>query len=227
MTTYQQYVLASDNPGKLREMMAMFSPLGIAVRPQSDWQVPPGVEETGSTFIENALIKARHAASHTGLPAIADDSGLVVPALQGEPGIYSARYAGPDADAAANMDKLLAALDGINGADRAAYFFCAMVCLESAADPAPLMATGRWHGRILTKRRGEGGFGYDPIFGVGFGLGSTTVSKRQLSAAEMSAEEKGKVSHRGQALRKLAELVRREHDGIVQEPMIDSGRNRF
>ncbi|MCW8926136.1 MAG: RdgB/HAM1 family non-canonical purine NTP pyrophosphatase [Xanthomonadales bacterium] len=210
MTTHQQYVLASDNPGKLREMMAMFSPLGIAVRPQSDWQVPPGVEETGSTFVENALIKARHAASHTGLPAIADDSGLVVPALQGEPGICSARYAGPDANAAANMDKLLAALDGINGADRVAYFFCAMVCLESAADPAPLMATGRWHGRILAKRQGEGGFGYDPIFGVGH----ATESERQLSAAEMSAEEKGKVSHRGQALRKLAELVRREYDGI-------------
>jgi len=210
MTTHQQYVLASDNPGKLREMMALFAPLGIAVRPQSDWQVPTGVEETGGTFIENALIKARHATLHTGLPAIADDSGLVVPALRGGPGIYSARYAGPEADAAANMDKLLSALDGTGGADRRAYFFCAMVCLESAADPAPLVATGRWQGHILTTRRGEGGFGYDPIFGVG----SETDSDLQLSAAEMSAEEKGKVSHRGQALRKLAELVCREHDGI-------------
>jgi XTP/dITP diphosphohydrolase len=212
---YQQYVLASDNPGKLREMMALFEPLGIAVRPQSAWQVPPGVEETGSTFIENALIKARHAAQHAGLPAIADDSGLVVPVLQGAPGIYSARYAGRNADAGANMDKLLAALDGMTGADRRAYFYCAMVCLESAADPAPLVATGQWHGSILTRRQGEGGFGYDPIFGVGFGDKPAVDSNPLLSAAEMTAEDKGRVSHRGQALRKLAELVRRAHDGVV------------
>lgn len=201
---HPQYVLASDNPGKLREMMVLFAPLGIAVRPQSDWQVPPGVEETGSTFVENALIKARHAALHTGLPAIADDSGLVVPVLQGAPGIYSARYAGPAADAAANMDKLLAALEDAGGEDRHAYFYCAMVCLTSDADPAPLVATGHWHGRILTARRGEGGFGYDPIFGVG--------ADRLMSAAEMSEAEKNRVSHRGQALRKLAELV---HDGLI------------
>lgn len=210
MAKHQQYVLASDNPGKLREMMDLFARFGIDVCPQSDWQVPPGVEETGGTFIENALIKARHATLHTGLPAIADDSGLVVPALLGEPGIYSARYAGPEADAAANMEKLLSALDGADGADRRAYFFCAMVCLESVTDPAPLVATGRWHGHILTSRRGEGGFGYDPIFGVE----TAVAAGPQLSAAEMSAPDKGKVSHRGQALRKLAELVRQEHDGI-------------
>lgn len=210
MTMHQEYVLASDNRGKLREMLAMFAPLGILVRPQSDWRVPPGVRETGSTFIENALIKARHAVRHTGLPAIADDSGLVVPVLQGAPGIYSARYAGQDADAAANMAKLLAALDGVTGADRRAYFYCAMVCVATAADPAPLVATGHWHGRILARRQGQGGFGYDPVFGIG-----AAGPGPQLSAAEMTAEDKGQVSHRGQALRKLAELIRSGHDGVV------------
>jgi XTP/dITP diphosphohydrolase len=207
----KEYVLASDNPGKLREMMGLFAPLGISVRPQSDWQVPPGVAETGSTFIENALIKARHAATHTGLPAIADDSGLVVPALQGAPGIHSARYAGQNADAGANMRKLLAALESVTGADRRAYFYCAMVCLQSAADPAPLVATGLWHGFILSAGQGDGGFGYDPVFGVGPGVDSGTP----YSAAEMTAAAKGRVSHRGQALRKLVELVRHGHDGAV------------
>ncbi len=208
---HQEYILASDNPGKLREMMAMFEPLGIYVRPQSDWQVPPGVAETGSTFIENALIKARHAAYHTGLPAIADDSGLVVPVLKGAPGICSARYAGDNADAQANMRKLLAALDGVTGVGRHAYFYCAMVCLKSATDPAPLVATGLWHGRILLKGQGDGGFGYDPIFAVE----PAVDPGPQLSAAELSAAQKDMVSHRGQALRKLAELMRQGHDGAV------------
>jgi len=220
---HQEYVLASDNPGKLREMTAMFEPLGFVVRPQSDWQVPPGVAETGSTFIENALIKARHAALHTGLACIADDSGLVVPALQGKPGIYSARYAGENADAQANMQKLLIALGETAGTDRHAYFYCAMVCLKSAADPAPLVATGFWHGHILDSPQGDGGFGYDPVFAVR----AVAAPGQQCSAAEMAALEKARVSHRGQALRKLVKLVRQEHDGTVQEPMIDSGRSRF
>jgi len=207
----REYVLASDNPGKLREMAAMFEPLGFIVHPQSDFQVPPGVAETGSTFIENALIKARHAAEHTGMACIADDSGLVVPALQGAPGIYSARYAGQQADSKANMQKLLEALTGVEGEDRSAHFYCAMVCLTSADDPAPLVATGAWHGHILASPQGDGGFGYDPVFAVT----AIDAPGAQHSAAEISAAEKARHSHRGQALRKLAELVRTGHDGIV------------
>ena len=177
----------------------MLAPLGLVVHPQSDWKVPEA-EETASTFIENALEKARNAARHTGLPSLADDSGLVVPALKGEPGIYSARYAGEDADDQANMHKLLAILEQQPGIGRQAYFYCAMVLVNAADDPAPLVATARWHGEILTSMRGDGGFGYDPIFGV---RGS------QLSAAEMSSEQKHRVSHRGQALK---ELVRQLHE---------------
>jgi len=204
----REYVLASDNPGKLREMAAMFEPLGFAVHPQSDFQVPPGVAETGSTFIENALIKARHAAGHSGMACIADDSGLVVPALRGAPGIYSARYAGKQADSKANMHKLLEALAGMEGEGRSAHFYCAMVCLMSVDDPAPLVATGAWHGHILASPRGDGGFGYDPVFGV------TDIDTQgpQRSAAEMSAAEKARQSHRGQALRMLVKLVHAAHD---------------
>lgn len=200
----REYVLASDNAGKLREMAAMFEPLGFVVHPQSDFQVPPGVAETGSTFIENALIKARHAATHTNMACIADDSGLVVPALRGAPGIYSARYAGPQAGSKANMNKLLEALVGMEGEDRSAHFYCALVCLKSADDPAPLVATGQWHGHILPAPQGDGGFGYDPVFAV------TAVGAPcpQRSAAEMSAVEKARHSHRGQALRMLVKFVR-------------------
>jgi XTP/dITP diphosphohydrolase len=206
----KEYVLASDNAGKLREMVAMFEPLGFIVHLQSDFQVPPGVAETGSTFIENALIKARHAAEYTAMACIADDSGLVVPALQGAPGIYSARYAGEPANAKANMDKLLDALAGMQGKDRAAHFYCAMVCLASADDPAPLVATGAWHGHILTSPQGDGGFGYDPVFAV------TAVDgpDPQRSAAEMSAAEKARYSHRGQALRKLARILHQPVGGL-------------
>jgi XTP/dITP diphosphohydrolase len=189
----REYVLASGNPGKLREMSSLLQPLGFHVRPQSDWQVPEA-DETATTFIENSLIKAHQAARFTGLPAIADDSGLVVPALAGAPGIYSARYAGKDADSQANISKLLAELEKQPGIDRKAYFFCAVVLLQSADDPAPLVATARWHGRILLVPQGVGGFGYDPVFGVG---------DSQQSAAELDAGEKQQLSHRGQALRKL------------------------
>jgi XTP/dITP diphosphohydrolase len=207
----QHYVLASDNPGKLREMAEMFMPLGISVRAQGDCGVPPDVEETGGTFIENALIKARHAAQHSGLPAIADDSGLVVPALDGAPGIYSARYAGEPSDAQANIRKLLQALEGSEGEARDAYFFCAMVCLASSTDPAPLIATGAWHGRILHEPTGEGGFGYDPVFGLT--TSGDPVPRR--SSAELSAAHKNRLSHRGQALRKLVRLMHEPRAGAV------------
>ena len=200
---YQEYVLASGNPGKLREMVDMFKPLGLVVRPQSDWQVPEA-EETASTFVENSLIKARQAASCTGLPAVADDSGLVVPALDGEPGIFSARYSGAEADARSNMRKLLAELKGKTGEQRNAYFFCAMVLVNSVNDPAPLIATGRWHGVILDSPQGDGGFGYDPVFGVI----APSHSGLQRSAAELSLSEKSCLSHRGQALRELIRQLR-------------------
>jgi len=202
----REYVLASGNQGKLREITAMLKPLGITVRPQSDWQVPEAAE-TANTFVENSLIKARQAARYTGLACIADDSGLVVPALNGEPGIYSARYAGEDTGDQANMLKLLAELQGKSAAGRHAYFYCAMVLVNSVDDPAPLVATGRWYGRILDSPRGDGGFGYDPIFGV-----SALSDSRQYSAAELSAEDKSRVSHRGQALKELVGQMR-ERDG--------------
>ena len=205
-----KYVLASGNQGKLREIVAMLSPLGFVVHPQSDWQVPEA-EETASTFIENSLIKARQAAGHTGLPSIADDSGLVVPSLNGEPGIYSARYAGNDADDMTNNRKLLAELSGKQGAERDAYFFCAMVLVQSVDDPAPLLATGRWHGRILPAVQGEGGFGYDPLFGINAGTGDG----RQQSSAELLPAEKSRVSHRGKALRELVRQLRERNDRII------------
>lgn len=203
----REYVLASGNKGKLREITAMLGPLGFVVRPQSDWDVPEA-EETASTFVENSLIKARQAARYTGLPSIADDSGLVVPALKGAPGICSARYAGKSANAQANMSRLLDELEGRSGGDRNAYFYCAMVLLISADDPAPLIATGRWHGHILEARQGDGGFGYDPIFGICGGTGSGLVR----SAAEMTPAEKGNVSHRGQALKALVRQLQ-QRDG--------------
>ena len=206
----REYVLASGNQGKLREMVAMLKPLGLAVRPQSDWQVPEAAE-TASTFIENSLIKARQAARCTGLPSIADDSGLVVPALNGEPGIYSARYAGESADNEANKRKLLAELSGRHGADRGAYFFCAMVLVQSVDDPAPLLAIGRWYGHILLSEQGQGGFGYDPLFGIS----TAPIDGKQRSAAELTAEDKSRVSHRGQALRELVRQLRERDDGTI------------
>ena len=207
----RKFVIASSNPGKLHEMAGILKTLGIVVHPQSDWQVPEA-KETASTFIENSLIKARQAARHTGMPCIADDSGLVVAALNGKPGIYSARYAGDDADDQANILKLLADLQLIPGADRRAYFYCAMVLVNSVDDPAPLIATGRWHGQILDSPQGEGGFGYDPLFGIT----SRTDKTRQRSAAELSDAEKCRVSHRGQALMELVRLIRERDDGFAE-----------
>lgn len=193
-------VLASDNSGKLRELSAMFEPLGWIVRPQADWSVGE-VNEDGLSFVENALIKARHAALHCGQPTLGDDSGLVVDVLGGKPGIYSSRYAGPGADDEANNRKLLAALDGIPAEDRVAHFYCAMVLIRHAEDPAPLIATGRWDGYILEAPRGKGGFGYDPLF---------WIPDRHCSSAELQAEIKNRLSHRGRALAGLSAMMQRE-----------------
>ena len=206
----REFVLATGNLGKLGEMVTMLKPLGFVVRPQSDWHVPEA-EETASTFIENSLIKARQAAGYTGLPAIADDSGLVVPSLNGDPGIYSSRYAGSDADDDTNNRKLLAELSGKHGTDRNAYFFCAMVLVLAVDDPAPLLAIGRWHGQILQSARGQGGFGYDPLFGISDGSGNG----RLCSAAELAPEEKSRLSHRGQALRELVRQLRERDEGSI------------
>lgn len=207
----REYVLASGNRGKLREITGMLEPLGFVVHPQSDWQVAEA-EETACTFVENSLLKARHAARSTGLPAIADDSGLVVPALNGEPGIYSARYAGEGGGDEANIRKLLAQLKGKTGPDRYAHFYCALVLVNSPDDPAPLIAIGRWYGSILYAPQGSGGFGYDPVFGVA----SVPESSRLCSAAELSAADKSRVSHRGQALGELVRQLRERDDRVAQ-----------
>jgi len=194
----RELVLASSNAGKLRELSQMLEPLGYRVRPQSHWAISDAVED-GLTFIENALIKARHAAAQTGLPALGDDSGLVVDALQGQPGIYSARYAGDDADASANNLKLLQALCKVAPKDRQAHFYCAMVLVRHARDPAPLIAVGKWSGLILEAAQGTGGFGYDPLF---------WVADKNCSSAELSPEEKNRHSHRGKALATLLEQMK-------------------
>lgn len=185
-------VLASTNAGKLRELATLLAPVGIELLSASDFDLP-APEETGLTFLENALIKARSASALTGLAAIGDDSGLVVTALGGAPGIYSARFAGVDATAADNNAKLVAALDGVT--NRRAHFYCALVFLERADDPAPVVATGAWHGRIVDRPGGSRGFGYDPHFFVPE-LGAT--------AAEIAPEVKNAHSHRGVAARALA-----------------------
>jgi XTP/dITP diphosphohydrolase len=190
-------VLASGNPGKLRELNAMLEPLGWSVLPQSDWGVSEAVED-GLSFIENALIKARHASKHTGLPALGDDSGLVVGALNGAPGIYSSRFAGADADDSANNHKLLNALQAVPESVRGAHFYCAMALVRHGEDPAPLLATGRWEGRILNVPAGAGGFGYDPLF---------RVPGQGCSAAELPAKIKNRLSHRGQALSAMMEQM--------------------
>lgn len=196
-------VLASGNQGKLRELTAMLGPHGWTVRPQSDWRLEEAVED-GLSFIENALIKARHAARATGLPALGDDSGLVVEALDGEPGIRSARYAGAGATDAANNRKLLHALAGLPAERRAARFYCAMALVRHANDPAPLLATGSWRGRIVEEPAGDGGFGYDPLF---------WVAEEGCTSAQLSAERKNRISHRGQALAALLRLVESELEG--------------
>ena len=189
----QRTVFASNNAGKVAEVDALLRPGGYTVIPQSEYLVPEA-EETGLTFVENAIIKARNACAHTRLPAIADDSGLEVDALDGEPGIYSSRYAGAHGDDDANNSLLLAELAGVPDAERTARFRCVMVYMRHTEDPAPLICQGVWEGRVLETARGEGGFGYDPVF---------WVPSEGCSAAELPADTKNRLSHRGQALRAL------------------------
>ena len=190
-------VLASGNHGKLVEMREILGDFGIELIAQGELGIDD-VEETGTTFVENALLKARHAARSSGLPALGDDSGLCVDALGGAPGLYSARYAGAHGDAAANIAKLLETLHDVPDERRGAHFHCSIVLLRSADDPAPLIAEGRWHGRILPAPRGANGFGYDPVF---FDV------ERGLGAAELDATTKNRVSHRGIALARLREVL--------------------
>lgn len=180
-------VLATGNPGKLKEIRQIFSGLDVDIVAQSEFDTPEA-DETGLSFVENAILKARNAAAHTGLPALADDSGIEVDALHGEPGIHSARYAGDDES---NIDKLLRELDASGDEARVARFQCVMVYVRHATDPVPLIAQGSWEGRILRQRQGEGGFGYDPIF---------YVPQHDCSAAQLSPAQKNAISHRGKAL---------------------------
>ncbi len=191
-------VMATSNPGKIREIARMLDGLGVEVVAQTELGVDDA-EETGTTFEENSLIKAQHAATHTGLPAIADDSGLAVDALGGAPGVYSARYSGPGANDRRNNEKLLAELEGV--AERGAAFCCVATYVEPD-DTEPLVAEGIWRGEILEAPRGEGGFGYDPLF---------LVPDCGVSSAELVAEEKNARSHRGQALRKLVEMLKQRY----------------
>ena len=189
-------VIASNNPGKLRELAALLEPLGIEAAPQSDFAVTEA-EEPHFTFLENALAKARHAARIAGLPALADDSGLCVAALAGEPGVNSAYYAGKEGGReerdARNNAKLVERIRA--AADRSAFYYCVLVLVRNAGDPTPIVADGTWHGEIVLEPRGANGFGYDPHF---------LVAGRALTAAQLAADEKNRASHRGQALAALA-----------------------
>jgi len=191
-------VIATGNAGKLKELRELLPAPAFDVLPQSQF-TSVSVEETGLTFVENAILKARHAAEVSKLPAIADDSGLEVDALDGAPGIYSARYAGEGASDEDNLLKLLAALEGKSPAERTARYQCALVYMRSPRDPSPLICQASWEGRITSNRRGTGGFGYDPIF---------ELAERPLTVAELPAAEKNLLSHRGKALRGLVAKLR-------------------
>ena len=193
----ERIVLASNNAGKVREFNQLLADSDIEVIPQSEFSVAE-IEETGLTFVENALLKARNAAAHTGLPAVADDSGLEVDALQGAPGIYSARYAGAGASDQDNVQKLLDALKNVPEKKRSARFQCLMVYMRHARDPTPRIFQGTWEGQILYETRGDNGFGYDPVF---------YVPDQRCSSAQLSPEVKNSLSHRGQALKQLVQSV--------------------
>lgn len=193
----KRIVLASGNTGKLREFNAMMADLNIEFVRQSEFGVQDA-EETGLTFVENSLLKARNAAQYTGMPAMADDSGIVVDALGGAPGLYSARFAGEHGDDAANNAKLLEALKVVPEAQRTARFYCCIVYLRHANDQLPIIAEASWEGRILFEPSGANGFGYDPLF---------FVPTHGCSSAELPPDEKNRISHRGQALRKLHALL--------------------
>ena len=194
----QKVVLATGNAGKVRELASLLNDFGLDVVAQTELGVE-SAEETGLTFIENAIIKARHAAQVTGLPAIADDSGLAVDALGGAPGIYSARFAGVDATDQQNLEKLLVELQDVPDSERQAQFHCVLVYMRHADDPTPLVCHGSWQGTIARAPAGSGGFGYDPIF---------VVPEAGKTAAELTADEKRAASHRGQALKLLLEALR-------------------
>jgi XTP/dITP diphosphohydrolase len=195
--TAKKIVLASSNTGKLKEIQAVLNQQRFQLIKQSEFNVPD-VPETGTTFVENAIIKARHAAEYTGLPALADDSGIVVDALQGAPGVYSARYAGKQGGDAANNQKLLAALQNVPDEQRTARFQCVIVYMRHAQDPMPLICEGTWEGKILHEPKGQNGFGYDPLF---------FVPTQGCASAELPPEEKNKISHRAQALTKLMDAL--------------------
>ncbi|EGU41659.1 putative deoxyribonucleotide triphosphate pyrophosphatase [Vibrio ichthyoenteri ATCC 700023] len=194
-------VLATGNQGKVREMADLLADFGFDVFAQSEFNVVEA-DETGTTFIENAIIKARHAAAETGLAAIADDSGLEVDFLQGAPGIYSARYAGEGASDQDNIDKLLKAMVDAPEEQRTARFHCVLVFMRHAADPTPIVCHGKWEGRILTEAQGENGFGYDPIF---------YVPEDDCSSAELEPTRKKQLSHRSKALQKLFAALSEQH----------------
>lgn len=186
----KKIVLATGNKGKVKELASTLSGLGIEVLPQSQFNVTE-VAETGTTFVENAIIKARHAAKQTGLPAIADDSGLAVHALGGEPGVYSARYSGNQATDKTNITKLLDVMADVPMGKRQAKFLCVLVYMRHADDPTPIICQGEWSGEIMTKQQGENGFGYDPVF---------WVEEQNCSSAQLSPKQKNILSHRGKAL---------------------------
>ena len=192
----QRLILASNNAGKLKEFAQLLGPIGFELHPQGEFNVPEADEPFG-TFVENALQKARHAARLTGLPALADDSGVCVNALGGAPGVYSARYAGEPKSDARNNEKLIA--DLASEADKSAYYYCVLVYVRHADDPQPVIADGRWNGEMIATPRGNGGFGYDPHFYI------PSLGK---CAAELTSEEKNAMSHRGQALRALVEKLK-------------------
>ncbi len=192
-----EIVFASSNKGKIKEVSEIFAKLGIKIRPQLDFNVPD-IEETGLTFVENAILKARNCCENTGLPALADDSGLEVDALNGAPGIYSARYAGTNNDSQANIDLLLENLQDTPKHKRTARFQCFMVLMRHAKDPVPILAQGSWEGLILLSQQGTQGFGYDPIF---------YVPSEKCTAAELSADTKNKLSHRGKAFALLQRQI--------------------
>jgi len=191
-------VLATGNAGKLKELRELLAPPAFDVLPQSQF-TSSSVAETGSSFVENAILKARHAAEASGLPAVADDSGLEVDALGGAPGIYSARYAGEGASDEANLRKLLDTLASMPAAERTARYQCALVFMRTPRDPSPLICQASWEGRIVDAPRGSGGFGYDPVF---------ELHDRAVTAAELPAAEKNRLSHRGKALRGLVAQLR-------------------
>jgi len=192
-TKSNRIVLASGNAGKLREIAQLLEGLNLEILPQSEFDVSE-IEETGLTFVDNAILKARNAAHHTGLPAIADDSGIAVDVLRGRPGIYSARFAGVGATDEENLEKLIRMVKPFPDEERTARFICSMVYIRHEEDHVPVIAEGVWEGQLITESKGDNGFGYDPIF---------YLSSHQCTSAELPPEIKNKLSHRGQALRKL------------------------